>query len=386
MKRVFLFAGTSEGRHLAKLLSAAGVACTVSVATEYGAETMLQDAPALYGTRILQGRMMHAEMCTAFADAEAELVVDATHPFATKVSEEIRFACAESGLTYLRLARNTADASADGSSMRVFDNADDALSFLNEREGNILFLTGSRDIRSFAAAIDDRSRVFARVLPSAESIAACTEAGLSGKQIFAMQGPFSEEMNLALLRDTGAKFLLTKETGSAGGFPEKLAAAQKASVTAVVIANPEARDTGEKYDFEEMCAVLSGRLGVSLAEEERVLTLAGIGPGAPEMMTLAVREAIGNAEVLFGAPRMTEGAAAIAPHAAIVKEYKEEAVHAYLQAHPGVRRAVLLYSGDVGIYSGAAKMRAPEGWRLAILPGISSLVYFCAKLHTPWQD
>ena len=65
------------------------------------------------------------------------------------------------------------------------------------------------------------------------------------------QGPFSEEMNLAMLRDTGAKYLLTKETGSAGGFPEKLAAARKASVTAVVIANPEARDTGEKYDFED---------------------------------------------------------------------------------------------------------------------------------------
>ena len=46
-----------------------------------------------------------------------------------------------------------------------------------------------------------------------------------------MQGPFSCEMNAATIRQTGAKYLVTKESGAAGGFLEKLEAAAPVSYT-----------------------------------------------------------------------------------------------------------------------------------------------------------
>ena len=54
-----------------------------------------------------------------------------------------------------------------------------------------------------------------------------------------MQGPFSEEMNRAMLSFTKANILVTKESGPAGGFPEKLSAAKAMGVTVAVLRRKE---------------------------------------------------------------------------------------------------------------------------------------------------
>ena len=53
-----------------------------------------------------------------------------------------------------------------------------------------------------------------------------------------MQGPFSEELNVAMMRSVHAKWMVTKESGKAGGFGEKVSAAKKAGVGLVVIGRP----------------------------------------------------------------------------------------------------------------------------------------------------
>ena len=62
---------------------------------------------------------------------------------------------------------------------------------------------------------------------------------MEGKQICAMQGPFSAEMNIAMLKQTDAAFLVTKDTGTTGGYPEKEQAAHQLGVRMVVISRPE---------------------------------------------------------------------------------------------------------------------------------------------------
>ena len=51
--------------------------------------------------------------------------------------------------------------------------------------------------------------------------------GFKGRNLIAMQGPFSAEMNVALLHQTKAKYFVTKESGKAGGFEEKKKAARE---------------------------------------------------------------------------------------------------------------------------------------------------------------
>ena len=64
------------------------------------------------------------------------------------------------------------------------------------------------------------------------------DLGFSGKHLIAMQGPFSREMNLALLHQTEAKYFVTKESGKNGGFAEKLEAAEQAGAVLLVIGRP----------------------------------------------------------------------------------------------------------------------------------------------------
>ena len=62
--------------------------------------------------------------------------------------------------------------------------------------------------------------------------------GFKGRNLIAMQGPFSAEMNVALLHQTKAKYFVTKESGKAGGFEEKKKAARETGAVLVVVGRP----------------------------------------------------------------------------------------------------------------------------------------------------
>lgn len=246
-KKVLVFAGTTEGRELCARLAALGADVTASVATGYGLASMARTP----GVRVRAGRL-GAEEIRALA-RDFPLVVDATHPYAAEATRNIRAACREVGVEYLRLLRPPQEGAGD---VAVPDAAA-AAAYLRGTEGNILLTTGSRELSFFAALPGFGERCFARVLPSAEAIEACRAAGLSGRHIIGMQGPFSAQMNLALLREVEAAFLVTKESGAAGGFAEKLAAAARAGAATVVIGRPET-ETG--LDFGRALEYLVRRL------------------------------------------------------------------------------------------------------------------------------
>lgn len=103
--------------------------------------------------------------------------------------------------------------------------------------GPVLLTIGTRQLPAFAPV--PRARLFARILPLAQSRAACRIFGLADEQVIEGRGPFSLEDNLAHLRRCRARYLVTKDGGREGGLPQKLAAARALGVTAVVIARPE---------------------------------------------------------------------------------------------------------------------------------------------------
>ena len=73
---------------------------------------------------------------------------------------------------------------------------------------------------------------------------------LKEKHLIAMQGPFSKEMNVATIHQTGAKYFVTKESGKAGGFGEKVQAARETGAVLVAVGRPN-RNTGEH--FQKFC-------------------------------------------------------------------------------------------------------------------------------------
>ena len=232
--RIVIFSGTTEGRLLSHLLAEKGAAVTVCVATEYGCEEQ-GEAP---GVTILTGRKTVEEMAELLQGSD--LCVDATHPYAVEVTKSVRRACGEAGVLCRRLLR---DRSADTDAL-VVDSAEAAAELLADREGNILLATGMKELPAFAGI--SPARLYPRVLPTGDSIAACERAGIPHRNVIAMQGPFSRELNEALIRQFHIVYLVTKDGGKAGGFQEKVQAAENTGIELVLIRRPE--ETGESFD------------------------------------------------------------------------------------------------------------------------------------------
>ena len=102
--RLVIFSGTSEGHALCRFLSARGARAAVYVATAYGQQVL----EPMEGISVHTGRLDTGEMAAAL-DADT-LVIDATHPYAAVVSENLRAACGQTGAAYERLIRPALDA------------------------------------------------------------------------------------------------------------------------------------------------------------------------------------------------------------------------------------------------------------------------------------
>ena len=228
MYKICVFGGTTESRELVEFLNAQPCEVTACVATEYG-QALLPEAERL---TVSARRLPADEIKALLTDRHFDLVIDATHPYAASITKSIARACAETGVERWRLLRGASDAPEDA----VFvESTEKAIEFLDQTEGNILLTTGSKELKAYSQIKDFAERVYARVLPLEDSLVLCREAGVKAAHILAMQGPFSEEMNTAMLRAIGAKWLVTKDGGAAGGFAEKAAAAAKTGVRLLVI-------------------------------------------------------------------------------------------------------------------------------------------------------
>lgn len=241
--RFVIFSGTTEGRELSLHLAGLGAQVTVCVATDYGGE----EQGAHPGIQILTGPLTAEEKQALLSDAG--LCVDATHPYATHVTGSVRQACQAAGVPYIRLLRQQSETAGAA----VVADARAAAEYLADRQGNILLTTGAKELAAYEGL--DPERIFPRVLPSHQSISACEALGIPHRNIIAMQGPFSREMNEAMLRQYQIRFLVTKDGGVPGGFPEKAMAAKAAGVQLIVLRRPE--ETGANYDeVKDLCEKL----------------------------------------------------------------------------------------------------------------------------------
>ena len=229
---ILLFGGTGEGRELAQWLLDQKISTLVCVATEYGETLLPPEAEAHVG------RMDREEMEKLMASRPFTHVVDATHPYAVEVTANIKAAAEGAGLPLLRLVRQS-----DGEDLcHKAENMAGAAYMLEQLPGNVLLTTGSKELDAFAKP-GLVERCYPRVLPMADSLDRCLKLGFPPKNIICMQGPFSKELNVALLKQYHIKTLVTKDTGGYGGFREKAEAAREAGCALLVVERPQA-ETG----------------------------------------------------------------------------------------------------------------------------------------------
>ena len=372
MSKICIFGGTTEGRKLAEFLSGQPCDVMVCVATDYG-QTLLPEAEHV---SVSARRLPVGEIVSLLTEHRFDLVIDATHPYAQSITKSIARACRETGTPRWRLLRGASGVSPEHT---YVETVSDAAAFLSETEGNILLTTGSKELAGFSQLPGFSARVWARVLPLQSSLGACAQAGLPASHIFAMQGPFSEAMNAAMLRTIGAQYLVTKDGGAPGGFEEKESAAKSAGARLVVIGRPPEE---EGLSLSKTISALCTRFGFAPKPE---VFIAGIGPGSEALQTQEVRAAIRRADCLIGARRMLDAVAG--PQQLTIDAIAPETIATHIAQHPECGVFCVAMSGDTGFYSGTKKLLPLlKECRVRVLPGLSSMSYLCARLGVSYED
>jgi len=376
-KGILIFAGTTEGKQLAEYLNGCDIEAYVSTATEYGRQCIQET-----GNIIIIRERMDLEQLIEFIRSKCSMVIDTTHPYAVEIKKKIKTACTATKTRYLRISR--AEGANPLDDVVFVPDIASAVNYLKNTEGNVLVTTGSKEISEFAKLDDYKERIFARVLSLPSSVEACSRIGLVGEHLMCMQGPFSLEMNISMMKHVNAKFLVTKDSGEPGGFGEKISAAAEMGTKVIVIGRPE-EEMGLTMD--EALSEIATAYNINIPQKKRTITLVGMGMGDPDGMTMTARRSIDEADLLVGAKRMLE---ILPTHGKdVFPEYDCKKVLSFLHEHKEYKKIAVLLSGDVGFHSGAKQFREnidPSEYDLDSVCGISSVVYFCSRINVPWDD
>jgi precorrin-6A/cobalt-precorrin-6A reductase len=168
------------------------------------------------------------------AGGNADVVLDATHPFAARITVIARRVCQNLRTPYVRYERPTWTPPAGTEFAATFAQAAEVLPALGRR---ILLTLGARQLKHFAH-IHDRVELFARILPSSLSLEQALAAGFPPERVMCLRPPFSRAFNRALLEEYRIDVLVTKDSGTEGGVVEKVLAAEELGITVLMIRRP----------------------------------------------------------------------------------------------------------------------------------------------------
>ena len=381
MSLCFIFSGTSEGRELAKLLAESDITCHYFVATKYG-DMVVSNHKNIH-VRI--GRLEIKEIDELIVSNKPDFIIDATHPHAKVITANIIASCKNTGneQKYIRVNRNIDDNNMYEEfndtylSVRTVNDAVSALrDYINNKavsNKNILLTTGVKELKYFCEK-DIKDRIIARVIPGIESLSECYSLGLKTKSVIAMEGPFSEEMNAAIIRQYNIGILVTKNSGKRGGFYEKLLACRNENIKAIVIEDNEKSNDG--LSVKEAAEFVIRELGI---KEKKNVYLIGAGILQEDFLTKRAIQIIENADVIFGAKRMVRFGRTLNENAIVYEEFLPEKILSIIDKNDYHNIAVL-YSGDTGLCSGAKGLNellvSRDDINVMTIPGISSLSYF----------
>lgn len=242
---IHVFGGTSDAIRLCQMLERFDLTYSVSVATEAGREA----AGVLKG-KIWVGRLNIEEMEVFFTEHQVDLVIDATHPFATEVSKNVIKAASNVAIPSVRYERPSQIDLVDNPLLIKVHDIDQACEEAR-KFGKIVFLTtGSKDLPYYHKALPEK-KIIARVLPTAGVIQSCADLGMGINQIVAIKGPFSREMNEAMYRFYQPNVVITKESGNEGGYQEKVLPCLALGIPCIVICRPEQTTTEQSFILSE---------------------------------------------------------------------------------------------------------------------------------------
>lgn len=229
---ILVLGGTSDSLKICDRLYELGINDFIlSVATEYGKELASSRAKS-----VVNGKMDKKEMIEFIKENEIRQVIDATHPYAVEVSRNAMDACEGTDIKYIRFERKSLLEKIRYQGEFIVDSIEEACDMVmkNENWENVFIATGSKNLGTYIKLLKSK-RVVARVLPTSEVMRSCEAMGLNADNIIGIKGPFSKDINVALLKHAKVDVVITKESGYAGGFLDKIDACYELGIPIIII-------------------------------------------------------------------------------------------------------------------------------------------------------
>ncbi|MGF7185771.1 precorrin-6A/cobalt-precorrin-6A reductase [Desulfitispora alkaliphila] len=231
-----LLGGTSEARAILELLQKHKKRAVATTVTSYGGSL----ASGGNNLEIVSRAMNESDLDNLVAEKNIKTVIDATHPFAAKITEVAIDVCERNQINYIRFERPKLELEMDSNLVQWVEDFEAAAEAVGSMNCPFLLTSGSKNLGEFFNHPKiKKENIYARVLPDPQVMQKCMDLGSTPKQIIAVQGPCTYEFNAACYKQLNINAIVTKESGTRGGFKEKIQAAIDLGLQVVVIKRPK---------------------------------------------------------------------------------------------------------------------------------------------------
>jgi precorrin-6A/cobalt-precorrin-6A reductase len=243
MKRILILGGTAEARELAAELHAQGHDVITSLA---GRVTR----PRLPVGEVRIGGFGGPDALAAWLlSNEIAAVVDATHPFAERISASAARAAEQAGVPLLRLER-PGWTEGPGDRWHWVDDLDEAAARVPKLGSRVLLTTGRQGLSAFARVTDAWFLIRCVDPPDNPLPPRC--------EVLLDRGPYTLEGELALIDNHGIDVVVTKNSG--GDLTRaKLDAARARELPVMVVCRPARTDAETVTWVDDVVACVGQR-------------------------------------------------------------------------------------------------------------------------------
>ncbi|MGL5034266.1 MAG: cobalt-precorrin-6A reductase [Microcystaceae cyanobacterium] len=250
-KKIWLIGGTTESVILARAIALQNLPYIITVTTPE-AINLYRD---IKNINIQVGQLDQTAIAYFLNKQNIQAIVDASHPFATVISENVIKLAQELNIPYLRFERNSLQHLNSLSVLKksVFNlpNFETLLTGNYLTNQRVLLTVGAKNLPLFKSW-QSKATLFARILPRLNSLQIALDAGFTPERIMALRPPYSKELEIALWQQWQISLVVSKASGEMGGENLKQQVSEALNIPLIIIERPSVNYPQQTQNLEDV--------------------------------------------------------------------------------------------------------------------------------------
>ncbi|MGN0176360.1 MAG: precorrin-6A reductase [Methanobrevibacter sp.] len=243
--KIFLLGGTKDSINIIKFIKKNYDAFILTTTTtEYGAKLAKEGG----SDDIIARPLPKEEIINIITNEKFDILIDATHPFASHITQTSTSIAKELKIPYLRFERPITNLKNINTSNIIYANSfvDAGKIISNEfNQSNVLHFAGANTMEDVLKNVSTE-KFYPRIVKVKSSIEKCKKLDINPNHIIPMTGAASKEENIELIEKYDAGIIITKESGEIGGVLDKIEAANIKNIKIIMIQRPQIKEINKK--------------------------------------------------------------------------------------------------------------------------------------------